>query len=155
MDYSTFSKSSLKNVKFGAGNPVVALLLNVSAWTCLLSAAARLSHEILIIGASPRTTRFNLFVYLKRVEIHSPTPDKTMTQTVASINSCNTAFHSKARFKTAIRLAYTDLCWANGRQPFGEVPGNDPNFHATVETIAQHLFDEMFEMLDECVFENC
>jgi hypothetical protein len=78
-----------------------------------------------------------------------------MTQTAASINSRNTAFHSKARFKTAIRLAYTDLCWANGRKPFGEVPGNDPNFHATVDTIAQHLFDEMFEMLDECVFENC
>ena len=54
----------------------MALLLNVSAWTCLLSAAARLSHEILIIGASPRTTRFGILVYFRRVEIHSPTPDK-------------------------------------------------------------------------------
>ena len=76
MDYSTLNKLPLKNVKFGAGNPVVALLLNVSWWTVQPAQPARMSHEILIIGASPRTTRFNLFVYLKKVESHSPTPDK-------------------------------------------------------------------------------
>jgi len=76
MHYSTLSKLPLKNVKFGAGNPVVALLFNVSAWTCLLPAAARMSQKILIIGASPRTTRFGILLYLKKVESHSPTPDK-------------------------------------------------------------------------------
>lgn len=71
------------------------------------------------------------------------------------MDSQKTAFHSKARFKTAIRLAYSEFCREYGRSPFGEVPGNDPNFHATVESIAQHMYDEMCEMLDEAVFENC
>lgn len=71
------------------------------------------------------------------------------------MDSQKTAFHSKARFKTAIRLAYSDLCWANGRKPFGEVPGNDPEFHKMIDIVAEHLLAEMYEMLDEAVFENC
>jgi hypothetical protein len=35
-----------------------------------------MSQKILIIGASPRTTRFGILLYLKKVESHSPTPDK-------------------------------------------------------------------------------
>ena len=147
MDYSTLCKSSLENVKFGARNPVVALLLNVSAWTCLLAAAAKLSHKILIIGASPRTTRFNLFVYLKRVEIHSPTPGKTMTDftqrliTTIRTETCNIA-------KEIVRdgdMSKTDL-------PFNlDNPGDDPHFHEICKSIAVMMEDHMHDLITQAI----
>lgn len=65
----------------------------------------------------------------------------------------NTSFHTKAKFKTAIRLAFSEICRDTGTAPFGSVPGNDPKFHEAIDSIAEQLEDHMYELIEHGMWE--
>jgi len=65
----------------------------------------------------------------------------------------NTSFHTKAKFKTAIRLAFSEICRTTGTDPFGPVPGNDPKFHEIIDSIAEQLEDHMYDLIEHNMWE--